>query len=160
MTELKPCPFCGGEADYTDNYNGTGGLKMPKYIHAAYAIDKFQELSDKKMKIAASENNEFYRGMAHGYSRAADMLRMMDAADVQSVKHGRWGKWGYSFHGIEWKRCSLCGKPADISYNAMLDGKIEMETSSICGCCGAKMDVIYEDDKIRAIKVTGWDKED
>ena len=24
MTELKPCPFCGGEADYTDNYNGNG----------------------------------------------------------------------------------------------------------------------------------------
>lgn len=23
-TELKPCPFCGGEAVYTDNYNGDG----------------------------------------------------------------------------------------------------------------------------------------
>lgn len=24
MTELKPCPFCGGKATYTDNYNGNG----------------------------------------------------------------------------------------------------------------------------------------
>lgn len=64
----------------------------------------------------------------------------MPAADVQPVKHGRWETWGYIFHGIAWKRCSVCGKTADVSYQALLDGKIEMATPSICGCCSAIMD--------------------
>ena len=61
---------------------------MSKYILANYAIDKFQKLSDKKMEIAISQKNEFYRGMSHGYTRAADVLRMMEFADVQPVD--RW----------------------------------------------------------------------
>lgn len=75
-------------------------------------------------------------------------------ADVQPIRHGRWETWGYVLHGIKWKRCSLCHKTADVSYSALIEGKIKMATSAICGCCGARMDVIYQDDKIRAIKVT------
>lgn len=62
------------------------------------------------------------------------------AADVQSVKHGKWETWGYIFHGIAWERCSVCGKTADISYIALLEGRIEPVTPSLCGCCGARMD--------------------
>lgn len=60
--------------------------------------------------------------------------------NVQSVKHGRWETWGYVFHGIEWKRCSVCGKTADVSYIALLEGRIEPVTLSLCGCCSARMD--------------------
>lgn len=62
------------------------------------------------------------------------------SGEYQPVKHGRWETWGYIFHGIAWKRCSVCGKTADLSYQALLDGKIEMATPSICGCCGCRMD--------------------
>lgn len=61
--------------------------------------------------------------------------------DVQPMKRGKWETWGYVFHGIEWERCSVCGKTADISYIALLEGKIEPVTPSFCGCCGARMDL-------------------
>ena len=67
-------------------------------------------------------------------------LSFIPAADVQPVKHGRWETWDYVFHGIEWKRCSVCGKTADVSYIALLEGRIEPATLSLCGCCGARMD--------------------
>ena len=62
------------------------------------------------------------------------------AIDAQPVKRGKWETWGYIFKGIEWLRCSRCGKPADVSYFKLLEGKIEPATLSICGCCGADME--------------------
>lgn len=70
----------------------------------------------------------------------AEFVENIPSADVQPVKPGRWETWGYVFHGIAWKRCSVCDKTADVSYHALLNGKIEMATPSICGCCGARMD--------------------
>lgn len=61
---------------------------MSKYILADYAIDKFLKLAEKNKKIAESENNIFYRGIAHGYLRAADMLLMMEAEKVQPIMKG------------------------------------------------------------------------
>ena len=83
-----------------------------------------------------------YRGGHCSYDGkcSIDIIQNIPSADVQPVKHGRWETWGYIFHGISWKRCSVCGKTADISYQALLDGKIEMATPSICGCCSARMD--------------------
>ena len=66
-------------------------------------------------------------------------IKDIKTADVQPVKRGKWETWGYVFHGIEWLRCSRCGKPADVSYFKLLEGKIEPATLSICGCCGADM---------------------
>lgn len=60
--------------------------------------------------------------------------------EAEPVRHGRWETWGYVFHGIEWKRCSRCGKCADVSYYGLLDGEIKMSTPAICGGCGARMD--------------------
>ena len=60
--------------------------------------------------------------------------------EAEPVRHGRWETWGYVFHGIEWKRCSCCGKCADVSYYGLLDGEIRMSTPDTCGCCGARMD--------------------
>lgn len=78
-----------------------------------------------------------------GYNRAledaAELVTLTPTIEPE-VRHGRWETWGFVFHGIEWKRCSLCGKCADVSYYGILDGKIGMSTPEYCGCCGAKMD--------------------
>lgn len=60
--------------------------------------------------------------------------------EAEPVRHGRWETWGYVFHGIEWKRCSCCGKCADVSYYGLLEGEFKMSTPAICGRCGARMD--------------------
>ena len=64
---------------------------------------------------------------------------LMPEIESEPVRHGRWETWGYVFHGIEWKRCSCCGKCADVSYYGLLDGEIRMSTPAICGGCGADM---------------------
>ena len=87
------------------------------------------------------DNYNGVRCRACAYADAMDFIDAIPAADVQPVKHGRWETWGYVFHGIEWKRCSVCGKTADISYRALLEGRIEPVTPSFCGCCGARMDL-------------------
>lgn len=77
---------------------------------------------------------------AEAYDRAARIIDQMPAIEAEPVRHGSWETWGYVFHGIEWKRCSRCGKYADVSYYGLLDGQIRMSTPAICGVCGARMD--------------------
>lgn len=67
------------------------------------------------------------------------------ATDVQPIKHGRWIITDDVEHFIA--VCSECGRTEDSR---------GIKDMPYCHC-GAKMDIIYEDDKIRAIKVTGWD---
>lgn len=45
-----------------------------------------------------------------GYSRedAADCIRYMDAADVASVRHGRWIEPSRLYYGAKQYECSLC----------------------------------------------------
>lgn len=74
------------------------------------------------------------------YDRAARIIDQLPAIEAKPVRHGKWETWGYVFHGIEWKRCSRCGKCADVSYYGLLDGEIRMSTPDTCGGCGAKMD--------------------
>jgi predicted Zn-ribbon and HTH transcriptional regulator len=76
--------------------------------------------------------------------------------ESEPVRHGRWETWGYVFHGIEWKRCSRCGKCADVSYYGLLDGEIKMSTPAICGGCGARMDADHIADVSK--KVVGDEK--
>ena len=59
--------------------------------------------------------------------------------EAEPVRHAHWETWGFVFHGIEWKRCSACGKCADVSYYGILDGEIKMSTPALCGGCGAQM---------------------
>ena len=100
-------------------------------------IDK--EVVDKVIDTARKMYLNDY-GAVEVVQQIKSKLYNMPNADVQPIKHGRWETWGYVFHGIEWKRCSMCGKPADVSYIALLEGRIKPATLSLCGCCGAKMD--------------------
>lgn len=71
-----------------------------------------------------------------------DIKNIVNAPTIEAepVRNAHWETWGFVFHGIEWKRCSACGKCADVSYYGILDGKIKMSTPARCGCCGAEMD--------------------
>ena len=74
------------------------------------------------------------------YALAIESVKDQPTIEAEPVKHAKWESWGYVFHGIEWKRCSACGKCADVSYYGILDGEIKMSTPALCGCCGARMD--------------------
>ena len=62
-----------------------------------------------------------------GYSRedAADCVRYMDAADVATVRHGRWGNYEPYSDGY---RCSCCKL-------------IHRTCTTYCPNCGCKMDL-------------------
>lgn len=107
---------------------------MAEYIDKKQAIDR---IASCYCMDCEHSNGILCRACAH--QDDMDIIDSISAADVQPVKHGEWETWGYIFHGIEWPRCSRCGKPADISYFKLLEGKIEPATLSICGCCGADM---------------------
>lgn len=124
---------------------------MADYISRDDVIKKIAEVQDK-----ATSGTEDVT-----YFRAIKIIRDMPASDVQPVVHGRW----LSHHAIwidqpkieGWfvqAKCSECEMWAHVMnpYTKDVDYKQ-------CPHCGAKMDIIYEDDKIRAIKVTGWDND-
>lgn len=108
---------------------------MNEYISREEAIDKMRSL---KSRFRAK--NDWDSGYDTAIAEAFEHIKRVPVADVQPVKHGHWETWGYVFHGIEWERCSVCGKTADISYIALLEGRIESVTPSFCGCCGARME--------------------
>lgn len=116
---------------------------MDEYISKEKALKMLQmqllDLESNQDKGDYSEQCE-NRGARDALDEAIYDIRTIKAADVQHVKHGKWETWGYVFHGIEWERCSVCGKTADISYIALLEGRIEPVTPSFCGCCGARTD--------------------
>lgn len=76
--------------------------------------------------------------------RIANLIARQPTIEAKPVKRGKWDRY----------ICSECNVCADyfISGDFYFD-----EKPDYCPNCGAKMDIIYEDDKIRAIKVTGWD---
>lgn len=80
-------------------------------------------------------------GPAEGFiGTVGELIAKQPTIEAEPVRHAHWESWGFVYHGIEWKRCSACGKCADVSYYGVLDGEIKMSTPALCGCCGAKMD--------------------
>ena len=74
-----------------------------------------------------------------------DMLDSMEVYEAEPVKHGKWVRTDKSM-GVETVyACSECG------YQVR-----ESDRTNYCGDCGSKLDIIYQDDKVTAIKVTGW----
>lgn len=78
-----------------------------------------------------------------------EILKPVKSADVQPVVHAYWIKLPKALNPNENPcKCSNCGH--------ILSFMNGYPKSKYCDECGAKMDIVYEDDKIRAIKVTGW----
>ena len=96
-------------------------------------------LKTEARKLENIGDNDFERGFCWGVDEVVNLIESAPTVDAEPVRHGRWETWGYVFHGIEWKRCSRCGKCADVSYYGLLDGEIKMSTPAICGGCGADM---------------------
>lgn len=97
------------------------------------------------------DNYNGVRCRACAYADAMDFIDAVLAADVQPVKHGKWEKIEeYGGWGDTYFRCSICGDEWDLDAGTPVENGMKY-----CPNCGARMDIIYEDDKIRAIKVTG-----
>lgn len=103
-----------------------------------------EEIYFSKSKAIETFNKAFDNNTLLSHTLLAvteEIIDKIPTEEVQSVRHGRWESWGYMFHGILWKRCSKCHKTADVSFVALSEGKIEMVTSSVCGCCGSIMEI-------------------
>ena len=91
---------------------------MSRYIDADAAIKRFEELRGNENTLLNSYNADWI----------VSFIEDQPTADVQEVRHGKWGK---SLFAQDFFRCSLC--------SAVWNRKFEY-----CPHCGAKMD---EEDK-------------
>jgi hypothetical protein len=114
MTELKPCPFCGGEAMIKQD------IRYPRYgEHAGKAITAYEP-------ICVNTNCIMYNQDGNYFTTKEEAVRAWNnRLDVQETKHGKWlincdGYYPY---------CSECGN--EPQGRAMTD---------YCPNCGAKMD--------------------
>lgn len=96
------------------------------------------------IKAFETDYNRSWCSKAEGYDEGVrdeydDVLKItcsMAAADVQSVKHGKWeevsdyGGWGDTHY-----RCSVCGEKWYLE-----DGKPKDNNMNFCPRCGARMD--------------------
>jgi len=118
---------------------------MDEFVSKKLLVAKFNELASKY-----TDRDKRQRGLA--YATAADIIAFTDAADVQPVIHAYWIELPKALNPNENPcKCSNCGH--------ILSFMNGYPKSKYCDECGAKMDIIYEDDKIRAIKVTGWNND-
>jgi hypothetical protein len=136
MYDLKPCPFCGGEA-ILETVDGNSpeecyiyctrrnleGMKMAECIEREALITKFK-------KMGLGEHGLVERLFADGVYA---VIAAFPAADVAPVVHGRWEpcfdkncrcRWGFG-------KCSNCGQ----EYYAHA-----IDHYKYCPICGAKMD--------------------
>lgn len=125
---------------------------MDEYISKT----KFEELMRKKARnnfdLYYADKSKHYYDNAIGYNKAADEAYVFPSADVQLVIHAYWIELPKALNPNENPcKCSNCGH--------ILSFMNGYPKSKYCDECGAKMDIIYEDDKIRAIKATGWNND-
>lgn len=100
---------------------------MAEYINRSDVISKIAEQQDKA--TSGVEDVTYYR--------AISIIRKEPAADVQPVRHAKCER---DNEGYE--RCSACN-----------EHETNLRYFNFCPHCGAKLDVIYQDGKLRAIKV-------
>lgn len=86
---------------------------MSRYIDADAAVKRFEELHGDENALLNSYNADWIVSFIEGQA----------TADVQEVRHGKWGK---SLFAQDFFRCSLC--------SAVWNRKFEY-----CPHCGAKM---------------------
>ena len=103
---------------------------MDEYISKSYLITKFNELADKYA------GNEHKRQRALAYATAADMIKLMDAADVQPVKHGKWVE--HINHRYDYDR-EQGDLTAGVSYTCSLCNAHGIKGWRFCHSCGARM---------------------
>lgn len=111
---------------------------MAEYIDKHETYMMLKDLETAYMQIPVKE----------AYGTAARRIDQMEAADVQPVKHGKWIP-----QGDDMWLCSNCKE--NLIYSTTKSDRTKKQR--YCCRCGARMDAIYQDDNITAIKVVGWD---
>lgn len=76
-----------------------------------------------------------------------DMLDNMEVYEAEPVKHGQWIP-----QGDDMWLCSNCKE--NIIYSMHKSDRAKKQR--YCSRCGARMDIVYQDEKVTATKVTGW----
>lgn len=114
---------------------------MAKYIKKQAAVSAL-----------VNEANTHSNPVKRAYARAVAIIEQIPSEDLQPVIHAYWIELPKALNPNENPcKCSNCGHILSFYYH--------YPKSKYCDECGAKMDVVYQDDKITAIKVTGWDND-
>lgn len=120
---------------------------MAEYICREETINAIKNLES---SMLAKDN--YAKGYDAALGRTLIAVREVPpAADVQPVKHGKWIAENRDNRG--YADCYTCTNCNCCTYTYTLMKDCEHD---YCPNCGARMDIIYEDDKVRAIKVAGW----
>lgn len=90
---------------------------------------------------------DYIDGARDEYDDVLKIVCGMKASDVQPIRHGRWIP-----QGNDMWLCSNCKE--NIIYSMHKSDRAEKQR--YCSRCGARMDIVYQDDKVTATKVTGW----
>lgn len=118
--ELKPCPFCGGEAVLIATSNCSG------YVSCTRCGIKTNKYWDESMSMPEKERKKWYTYVAKLWNRRA--------VQVDPVKHGKWIA-DYDCGGVVLS-CSLCNEKYWIDSFDLEDGY----RPNYCPGCGTKMD--------------------
>ena len=119
---------------------------MSEYIRRSLAEEAIEEYICRRCE----EYNELEGGcishaMHCSHLSGEEILKPVENENVQPVRHGRWIRTDKSM-GVETVyACSECGYLVR-----------ESDRTNYCGDCGSKLDIVYQDDKVTATKVTGW----
>lgn len=152
-------------------------------------ISKEAVLEKAKSSISVPTDNEWDCGYNTAMAEMREFIKKLPSTDVQPIKHGKWIEskkhiwykkpngdidfFAYSEGYCNGVICKKCGEHFCVYCNPLYNeencerqhyicsecSSTSMEKKKFCPNCGAKMDIIYEDDKIRAIKVTGWNND-
>lgn len=114
--ELKPCPFCGGEAHIIKQICLDNGFVSYEVSHSELNCC---------MKIKSDTVYHIPEEAARAWNKRAEN-ECMPAADVHAERHGRWIR---QDDDLESDLCSECGAAFD--YPPIM---------FFCPICGAKMD--------------------
>lgn len=124
--ELKPCPFCGGEACIQDS--------LP-IVYGNYKVLVVCKKCSASVCGVATLNFRMEHTSCNGYNLAKAQAveawnRRADKAGNEKVRHGKW----LPTNRTEHKRCSVCDV---ISFIALYPC---INIADYCPHCGAKMD--------------------
>ena len=116
MSELKPCPFCGGEASKRLFYKG-------KYrVHCNVCDAHSGDVCDTEAEAIAAWNS---RADYHGYEQAA--IEAWESVKAWNSRAERTCQ-NVDDHKTVWFICSVCGNQQKLSH-----------TRSYCPHCGCKV---------------------
>ena len=73
----------------------------------------------------------------------AYLINVMPSADVEPVRHGRWGRTDDEWNSLTTFQCTVCGE--EFCFES--DEDLELLNYNYCPNCGSKMDLEVENDE-------------